>query len=114
MIVTIYKVTKEGRHELSMTGHADSDLHNGIDLVCASASGIVYALAARIDQLRHEHKARSVVMRLNKGDAHLAACPEGKCGCRLDEAYKTAYAGLELLSKVHPECITCDFYEVDE
>ena len=50
------------RHELVVQGHAGSEKVDGIDMVCAAVSGIVYTLAAWLDVLRHSGKAGAVVV----------------------------------------------------
>lgn len=106
-------VSDDGRHEMRITGHANSG-PVGQDLVCAAVSGITYCLAARMEMLYKQHKARGVVVEMGKGNARIGAAPGSQCGCAVREAYETTFAGLCLLQEKYPECIKCDYCEVKQ
>ena len=88
---------------LSLKGHVGSAPH-GQDLVCAAVTGIVYALTAYVKELE---EAGMLVcppqIRLEPGDAKIAALPIRSATAALTGAFGVAEAGLKLLQEQYPE-----------
>lgn len=88
---------------LSLKGHV-GNAPRGKDLVCAAVTGIVYALTAYVKELE---EAGMLVckpeIRLEPGDAKIAALPIREALAPLTGAFDMAEAGLMLLEEQYPE-----------
>lgn len=105
MIRAVYHREK---NKIVIEGHAYSG-EPGHDLICASASMLVYTLAASVDSMqRHGHISEAVI---NLEDGN------GVVGCEAYEQFKSAItlifdsicAGYELLAANYPENVS---YEI--
>lgn len=91
-----------------MQGHAGSG-EVGHDLVCASASILVYTLASFA---KNTHKARQVKklkIRLDEGDAEVSFKAKPRFRVALTLVCDAICAGFELLARNYPENIS---YEI--
>lgn len=92
--------------KFSVTGHAGADV-KGQDLVCASASILLYTLAQTVDDMeQHGEFTCEPIIEVDEGDALIA------CHCNSDETYaeavtafKTIWAGFELLAHDYPQYV---------
>lgn len=95
-------------NRVEVKGHAQSG-EAGHDLVCASASMLVYTLAAFARNTSKAKQSHKLVLKLNNGDSEVA--------CKAKRPYKTAItlvfdsicAGFELLARSYPDNIS---YEI--
>ncbi len=104
----IYATYEKASHRLIVKGHANSG-EAGHDLVCASASTLVYTLTANVEALVDERYAKEPCIRLREGDA-IVACkslPKHKAVVQL--IFSAICAGFLVLATDYPEYIT---YEV--
>lgn len=93
---------------LTVQGHAGSG-EVGHDLVCASASILVYTLASFA---KNTHKARQVKklkIRLDEGDAEVSFKAKPRFRVALTLVCDAICAGFELLARNYPENIS---YEI--
>lgn len=95
-------------HRVTVTGHAHSG-ESGHDLVCASASALVYTLAGNIGTLYTQESVRSPIIKLQEGDAELSCVPITRMKSVATLIFDTVCTGFELLQTYYPENLT---YEV--
>lgn len=96
------------QNKIVIEGHAYSG-EPGHDLICASASMLVYTLAASVESMQKHGHITDAVIDLDKGN--------GVVGCEAYEQYKAAItlifdsicAGYELLAENYPEKVS---YEI--
>lgn len=95
-------------NRLTVTGHAQSGEH-GHDLVCASASILVYTLASSVVNMGLAGQVRDPVTNLQEGNAEISCRPVNKYAAPVTLVFDTLCAGYELLARQYPENIS---YEV--
>ena len=64
MIEIHYQMLDDGRHELTMSGHANGPRSDQGDLVCCAASMLAYTLAMRLQELQQDGRCSGLTMRL--------------------------------------------------
>ena len=92
--------------KLVVKGHAGSDV-KGRDLVCASASILLYTLAQTVDDMeQHGDFTCEPIIETEEGDALIT------CHCKSDETYaeavtafKTIWTGFTLLAHNYPQYV---------
>lgn len=95
-------------HRVSITGHAGSD-EKGKDLVCASASILVYALAEYVKRVKVEDKLKFDLIVLEEGDAIISCSPYYEDEPEITVAFDAICGGFKLLARDYPDNIT---YEI--
>ena len=106
MIKVIYD---REQNRVTVEGHARSG-EVGHDLVCASASILIYTLASFA---RHTQKARQshkLVLKLDNGDAEVSCKPKKPYKGAITLVFDSICAGFELLARNYPENIS---YEIN-
>lgn len=104
----IRAVYHRGENKITVEGHAYSG-EPGHDLICASASMLVYTLAASVESMERHGHISGAVIDLKEGN--------GTVGCEAYEQFKAAItlifdsicAGYELLAANYPENVS---YEI--
>lgn len=87
-------------------GHAGENV-KGHDIVCASASILLYTLAQTVDDMeQHGELTADPIVEMDEGDALIT------CHCNSDEAYtkavtafKTIWTGYTLLAHEYPQYV---------
>ena len=105
MIKIIYH---RDRNRVSVTGHANSG-EAGHDLICASASMLVYTLAVNVETLVELGQAREPTIELNEGDATVCCKAIRKYSAVVRLIFGSICAGFALLAANNPDYIS---YEV--
>ena len=106
MIKVIYD---REQNRVTVEGHARSG-EVGHDLVCASASILIYTLASFA---RHTQKARQshkLILKLESGDAEVSCKPKKPYKGAITLVFDSICAGFELLARNYPENIS---YEIN-
>lgn len=105
MITVVYH---RDLNRVTVEGHARSD-EAGHDLVCASASILVYSLAAFVENMKAAGQTRYPTIELNEGNALVACNAANKYKNAVMIAFDAICGGFELLAKNYPENIS---YEI--
>ena len=95
-------------NRLSVTGHAYSG-EAGHDLVCASASALVYTLVVNVKNFVERGQAREPTVEIKEGDATVCCKPIHKYKAVVTLIFSSICAGFELLANQYPDNIS---YEV--
>ena len=95
-------------NRLTVTGHAGA-AEPGHDLVCASASMLVYTLAANVANMADSGQVRQPVIKTNDGDAEISCKPRHNLKASVTLIFDSVCVGFELLAHNHPEYIN---YEI--
>lgn len=95
-------------NRLTVTGHAGAAEH-GHDIVCASASMLVYTLAANVANMADNGQVRQPIIKTNEGDAEISCSPRHNLKASVTLVFDSVCVGFELLAHNHPEYIK---YEV--
>lgn len=85
-----------------MGGHANGEKTEAGDLVCCSASILAYTLGQRLVEMQHDRKCHGLVMKLESGDALIAATPRNRYQDEVRSAFETVMAGYKLLEARYP------------
>ena len=104
----IHAVYHRQYHRLTVEGHAQSG-EPGHDLVCASASILVYTLAASVQELGKQGHATDLVLKLQEGQAEVACKPHHRLSAVVSMIFDAVCAGFTLLAHDYPNNIR---YEV--
>ncbi len=102
MITVIYhrdinRVTVEGHAQSGEVGH---------DLVCASASILVYTLAAFVENMKACGQVKYPTVELEEGNATVYCNAPKRIKASITLAFDTVCAGFELLAHNYPENIS--------
>ena len=95
-------------NRVSVTGHARSG-EAGHDLVCASASILIYTLASFVQNLKESGQARYNFIVLNEGDAIVSCQTPNKYKGSVTLVFDSICGGFELLARDYPDNIS---YEI--
>ena len=95
-------------HQLSIEGHAQAGEY-GHDLVCASASILVYTLANAVANMADCGQVREPRIELEEGRGEISCTPPHKYKAPVTLIFDTICAGFELLAQDYPDNIS---YEV--
>ena len=95
-------------NRVSMEGHAQSG-EVGHDLVCASATILVYTLASFVENMERAKQVRYPSIILNEGDALISCDPPNKYKSSITLVFDSICAGFELLARDYPDNIS---YEI--
>lgn len=93
---------------VTMEGHAQSG-EVGHDLVCASASILVYTLAAFVKNMKDARQVYNPTVELKEGDALISCNPPNKYRGSVTLVFDSICGGFELLARDYPDNIT---YEI--
>ena len=95
-------------NRVSVVGHAGS-AEKGKDLICASASILVYTLADFVKKAEKEGQVWCSVIHIDEGDTIISCSPnEGKKES-ITEVFDAICRGFELLARDYPDNIS---YEI--
>ena len=89
--------------ELTMTGHAGAEKVNGYDLVCCSASVLLYTLIWSCKA--YPGMIRNMEYRAEPGDAHIKIEPNPESYEPILHRYESCLEGLHMLQQQYPDCI---------
>lgn len=95
-------------NRVTMEGHAGSG-EAGHDLVCASASILMYTLAAFVRNMEQSGQTKRPTLEIKPGYALISANAPRRYKSVVAFAFDTVCAGFELLAHDHPENIS---YEI--
>ena len=95
-------------NRVEVQGHAKSG-EAGHDLVCASASILVYTLSSFVENMKQARQAYSPTVLLKEGDALISCSPPGRYKGAVTLVFDSICGGFELLSKDYPDNIS---YEI--
>ena len=84
------------RLRLRVKGHAQAGEY-GADTVCAALSALVCTLAEAVKT------PGSAAIRLQPGDAYIAAAPRPCCAAAVRAAFETVCCGLQLVADSYPQ-----------
>lgn len=93
------------RHRVEVLGHAKSG-EAGHDLVCASASILVYTLASFVENMKKARQAYNPTTELKEGDALICCSPPTRYKGAVTLVFDSICGGFELLAKDYPDNIT--------
>ena len=105
MIKAVYERSK---NKLTVEGHANSG-EPGHDLICASASILVYTLASFAKNTHKARQNKKLVIKLNEGHAEVSFKAKPRFKVALTLVCDAICAGFELLARNYPENIS---YEI--
>ena len=95
-------------NRVSVEGHAKSG-EEGHDLVCASASILIYTLASFAKNTSKAKQSHKLVLKLDSGNALVSCKPKSPYKPAITLVFDSICAGFELLARNYPENIT---YEI--
>ena len=95
-------------NRVSVTGHAMSG-EAGQDLVCASATILVYTLASFVNNMESAKQVRNPTVKLKEGDAVISCAPPNRYKGAVTLVFDSICGGFELLARDYPDNIS---YEV--
>ena len=95
-------------NKVTVEGHAQSG-EEGHDLVCASASILVYTLASFAKNTSKAKQSHKLVMKLKEGDAGVSCKPKSPYKPAITLVFDSICAGFEILARSYPDNIT---YEI--
>ncbi len=95
-------------NRVSVEGHAQSG-EAGHDLVCASASILVYTLASFVDNMKDARQTYNPKTELKEGDAVISCTPPNRYKGAVTLVFDSICGGFELLAKDYPDNIS---YEI--
>lgn len=95
-------------NRVSVKGHAQSG-EVGHDLVCASASILIYTLASFVQNLKDSGQVRYNFAVLNEGDAIVSCQTPNRYKGAVTLVFDSICGGFELLARDYPDNIT---YEI--
>lgn len=97
----IQAVYNRKENKITVEGHAYSG-EPGHDLVCASASILVYTLIANVEDIARNGYVRKPRTELDKGYASVCCKPYSKYQSVVSVIFSTICAGFELLAMNYP------------
>lgn len=92
-------------NRVSVTGHSQS-AEKGKDLVCASATILVYTLASFVENLKEAGQVYNPTAKLNEGDAVIHCDVPNKYKRPITLVFDSICAGFELLARDYPEYVS--------
>ena len=92
-------------NRVTMEGHAQSG-EVGHDLVCASASILVYTLASFVENMKKARQAYNPTVVLKEGDALISCEPPIRHKGAVTLVFDSICAGFELLAHDYPDNIS--------
>ena len=92
-------------NRVSVTGHAKSG-EVGHDLVCASASILVYTLASFVNNMRLAKQVYNPKAELKEGDAVISCEPPKKYKNSITLVFDSICGGFDILAKNYPDNIS--------
>ena len=95
-------------NRVSMVGHAKSG-EIGQDLVCASASILIYTLASFVENMKGAKQTYSPTIVLKEGDALISCSPPSRYKGPITLVFDSVCGGFELLARDYPDNIS---YEI--
>lgn len=95
-------------NRVDMQGHALS-AEKGQDLVCASASILIYTLASFVTNMKEARQSYNPKIDLREGDAVIACEPPSRYKGAVTLVFDSICGGFELLARDYPDNIS---YEV--
>lgn len=98
-----------GFNRVTVKGHAGT-APEGEDLVCAAVSAITYTLAGNAKRIEKMGAARTVTIRLDKGDSEIQVEPVRQCKASVELIFRSICVGFELLAQEYPEAVEYDIY----
>lgn len=107
MICVVYD---RKRNDLTIDGHACSG-ESGHDLVCASASILVYTLASAVRNMAAAEHVTAPTLELAEGHGHIYCKPKERFRSAVMLIFDTVCSGFELLAANYPDNIK---YEIKE
>lgn len=105
MIKAVYERSK---NKLTVEGHAYAG-EPGHDLICASASILVYTLASFAKNTHKARQNKKLVIKLEEGHAEVSFKAKPRFKVALTLVFDAICAGFELLARNYPENIS---YEI--
>ena len=95
-------------NRVEMQGHAQSG-ELGHDLVCASATILVYTLATFVENMKKAGQVYNPTAELKEGEALIYCSPPTKYRSSVTLVFDSICAGFELLARDYPDNIS---YEI--
>ena len=95
-------------NRVSVVGHAMS-AEKGQDLVCASASILVYTLASFVENMKNAGQVYNPTAELKDGDALISCSPPNKFKKSVTLVFDSLCAGFEILARDYPDNVS---YEI--
>ena len=105
MITVVYH---RDSNRVSVEGHAQSG-EVGHDLVCASASILIYTLASFAKNTSKAKQSHKLVLKLDNGDAEVSCKSKRPYKAAITLVFDSICAGFELLARNYPDNIS---YEI--
>lgn len=105
MIKVVYE---RSQNKLTVEGHAYAG-EPGHDLICASASILVYTLASFAKNTHKARQNKKLVIKLEEGHAEVSFKAKPRFKVALTLVFDAICAGFELLARNYPENIS---YEI--
>lgn len=105
MIKVVYH---RGLNRVEVQGHAQSG-EEGHDLVCASASILIYTLASFVENMKVAKQVYNPKTDLKEGDALISCDPPNRYKGSVTLVFDSICGGFELLAKDYPDNIS---YEI--
>lgn len=100
----IHAVYHRKYNRLTVTGHAGS-AERGHDLICASASILVYTLAANVSNMADAGQVRQPIIRMCEGDTEISCNPRHNLKATVTLVFDSVCMGFQMLAHDHPEYI---------
>ena len=101
MITVVYH---RDRNRVEVKGHAQSG-EAGHDLVCASASILVYTLASFVENMKRAKQVYNPTTELKEGDALIYCDAPNKYKHSITLVFDSICGGFEILAKDYPDNI---------
>jgi uncharacterized protein YsxB (DUF464 family) len=95
-------------NRVTMVGHAQSG-EEGHDLVCASASILIYTLASFVENMKEARQVYNPTAELKEGDALISCDAPNKYKGSITLVFDAICGGFELLARDYPDNIS---YEI--
>ena len=105
MIKVVYN---REHNRVTVEGHARSG-EAGHDLVCASASILIYTLASFARNTQKAKQSHKLILKLDSGDAEVSCKPKKPYKGAITLVFDSICAGFELLARNYPDNIS---YEI--
>ena len=102
MITVVYH---RDRNRVEVKGHAQSG-EVGHDLVCASASILVYTLASFVENMKRAKQVYNPTTELKEGDALIYCDAPTKYKHSITLVFDSICGGFDILAKDYPDNIT--------
>ena len=106
----IRAVYHRDQNKITIEGHAYSG-EPGQDLICASASMLVYTLAASVESMKAHGHISGAVIDLKGGDSVVSCEPYEQFKAAITLIFDSICAGYELLAANYPENVS---YEIKD